>query len=139
MNVLLISCFRIFSDISLCYGRQLGTRERKEVTIEGRVQFDLLQVWCSKSLSIVLSEGVDQDYLFLFTCVMMNSMTFFYLNFLIQAIQRDYKLSSYSLNSVSAHFLNEQVRLVLSILQIFWGAIPYLSSTLCASVYIHVH
>lgn len=47
--------------------RQLGTRERKEVTIEGRVQFDLLQ-----------------------------------------AIQRDHKLSSYSLNSVSAHFLNEQ-------------------------------
>ncbi|CAA0833903.1 DNA polymerase delta catalytic subunit [Striga hermonthica] len=47
--------------------RQLGTRESKEVTIEGRVQFDLLQ-----------------------------------------AMQRDYKLSSYSLNSVSAHFLNEQ-------------------------------
>ncbi|XP_057770162.1 DNA polymerase delta catalytic subunit [Salvia miltiorrhiza] len=47
--------------------RQYGTRESKEVTIEGRVQFDLLQV-----------------------------------------MQRDYKLSSYSLNSVSAHFLNEQ-------------------------------
>ncbi|KAL2498566.1 DNA polymerase delta catalytic subunit [Abeliophyllum distichum] len=47
--------------------RQLGTRESKEVTVEGRVQFDLLQV-----------------------------------------MQRDYKLSSYSLNSVSAHFLNEQ-------------------------------
>ncbi|KAL7112135.1 hypothetical protein ACP275_05G133300 [Erythranthe tilingii] len=47
--------------------RQHGTRESKEVTMEGRVQFDLLQ-----------------------------------------AIQRDYKLSSYSLNSVSAHFLNEQ-------------------------------
>lgn len=47
--------------------RQYGTRESKEVTIEGRVQFDLLQ-----------------------------------------AMQRDYKLSSYSLNSVSAHFLNEQ-------------------------------
>lgn len=47
--------------------RQLGTRESKEVTIEGRVQFDLLQ-----------------------------------------AMQRDYKLSSYSLNSVSAHFLSEQ-------------------------------
>ncbi|KAL6498062.1 DNA polymerase delta catalytic subunit [Orobanche gracilis] len=47
--------------------RQLGTRESKEVAIEGRVQFDLLQ-----------------------------------------AVQRDYKLSSYSLNSVSAHFLNEQ-------------------------------
>ncbi|EPS73778.1 hypothetical protein M569_00978, partial [Genlisea aurea] len=44
---------------------QLGTRESKEVTIEGRVQFDLLQ-----------------------------------------AMQRDYKLSSYSLNSVSARFLN---------------------------------
>ncbi|EYU19049.1 hypothetical protein MIMGU_mgv1a019916mg, partial [Erythranthe guttata] len=47
--------------------RQHGTRESKEVTMEGRVQFDLLQ-----------------------------------------AIQRDYKLSSYSLNFVSAHFLNEQ-------------------------------
>ncbi|XP_042018724.1 DNA polymerase delta catalytic subunit-like [Salvia splendens] len=47
--------------------RQYGTRESKEVTIEGRVQFDLLQV-----------------------------------------MQRDYKLSSYSLNSVSAHFLKEQ-------------------------------
>ncbi|PON63164.1 DNA-directed DNA polymerase [Trema orientale] len=47
--------------------RQYGTRESKEVTIEGRVQFDLLQV-----------------------------------------MQRDYKLSSYSLNSVSAHFLSEQ-------------------------------
>jgi DNA polymerase delta subunit 1 len=48
--------------------RQYGIRESKEVTIEGRVQFDLLQ-----------------------------------------AMQRDYKLSSYSLNSVSAHFLGEQV------------------------------
>ncbi|KAJ7945210.1 DNA polymerase [Quillaja saponaria] len=47
--------------------RQYGTRESKEVTVEGRVQFDLLQV-----------------------------------------MQRDYKLSSYSLNSVSAHFLSEQ-------------------------------
>ncbi|KAJ8765388.1 hypothetical protein K2173_012085 [Erythroxylum novogranatense] len=47
--------------------RQYGTRESKEVTVEGRVQFDLLQ-----------------------------------------AMQRDYKLSSYSLNSVSSHFLSEQ-------------------------------
>ncbi|KAJ6819957.1 putative DNA polymerase delta catalytic subunit [Iris pallida] len=47
--------------------RQYGVRESKEVTLEGRVQFDLLQ-----------------------------------------AMQRDYKLSSYSLNSVSAHFLSEQ-------------------------------
>ncbi|XP_076949772.1 DNA polymerase delta catalytic subunit-like [Bidens hawaiensis] len=47
--------------------RQYGTRESKEVTLEGRVQFDLFQ-----------------------------------------AMQRDYKLSSYSLNSVSAHFLHEQ-------------------------------
>ncbi|KAF5180820.1 Dna polymerase delta catalytic subunit, partial [Thalictrum thalictroides] len=47
--------------------RQYGTRESKEITIEGRVQFDLLQ-----------------------------------------SMQRDYKLSSYSLNSVSAHFLGEQ-------------------------------
>uniref|UniRef100_A0A803KN93 DNA polymerase n=1 Tax=Chenopodium quinoa TaxID=63459 RepID=A0A803KN93_CHEQI len=47
--------------------RQYGIRESKEVAIEGRLQFDLLQ-----------------------------------------AMQRDYKLSSYSLNSVSAHFLGEQ-------------------------------
>ncbi|KAF6167135.1 hypothetical protein GIB67_029773 [Kingdonia uniflora] len=47
--------------------RQYGTRESKEVSTVGRVQFDLLQ-----------------------------------------AMQRDYKLSSYSLNSVSAHFLGEQ-------------------------------
>jgi DNA polymerase delta subunit 1 len=44
-----------------------GTRDSKEITIEGRVQFDLMQ-----------------------------------------AIQRDHKLSSYSLNAVSAHFLGEQ-------------------------------
>eukprot|EP00210_Caulerpa_lentillifera_P000041 g40.t1 len=44
-----------------------GTHEYKEITIEGRVQFDLLLT-----------------------------------------IQRDHKLSSYSLNSVSAHFLGEQ-------------------------------
>lgn len=44
-----------------------GTHEYKEVTIDGRVQLDLLQ-----------------------------------------AIQRDHKLSSYSLNSVSSHFLGEQ-------------------------------
>lgn len=44
-----------------------GTHAYKDITIEGRVQFDLLT-----------------------------------------AIQRDHKLSSYSLNSVSAHFLGEQ-------------------------------
>ncbi len=41
-----------------------GTREYKEITIDGRIQFDLLV-----------------------------------------ALQRDHKLSSYSLNAVSAHFL----------------------------------
>lgn len=45
-----------------------GTHEYKDLTIEGRVQFDLLA-----------------------------------------AIQRDYKLSSYSLNAVSAHFLGKHV------------------------------
>jgi DNA polymerase delta subunit 1 len=44
-----------------------GTRESKDVNIEGRIKFDVLQI-----------------------------------------LQRDYKLRSYSLNSVSAHFLNEQ-------------------------------
>ncbi|KAK9468645.1 DNA polymerase family B-domain-containing protein [Lipomyces arxii] len=44
-----------------------GTRESKVINIDGRLQFDLLQL-----------------------------------------IQRDYKLRSYTLNSVSAHFLNEQ-------------------------------
>jgi len=47
--------------------RQYGTKENKEVTVEGRVIFDLLQ-----------------------------------------AINRDHKLSSYTLNAVSAHFLGEQ-------------------------------
>lgn len=45
----------------------LGTRDSKEITIEGRVQFDMLTM-----------------------------------------IIRDHKLSSYSLNSVSAHFLGEK-------------------------------
>lgn len=44
-----------------------GTHEYKELTIEGRIVFDMLL-----------------------------------------AVQRDHKLSSYSLNAVSAHFLNEQ-------------------------------
>lgn len=47
--------------------KQVGTRESKEVNMEGRVQFDVMQI-----------------------------------------LQRDYKLSSYSLNSVSTHFLGEQ-------------------------------
>ena len=47
--------------------KQTGTRELKEINIEGRVQFDVFAV-----------------------------------------LMRDYKLSSYSLNSVCAHFLGEQ-------------------------------
>ena len=47
--------------------KALGTRETKDINIEGRVQFDMLQV-----------------------------------------ILREHKLGSYSLNSVSAHFLGEQ-------------------------------
>lgn len=47
--------------------KQMGRRENKVVTMEGRVQFDLLQV-----------------------------------------LLRDYKLRSYTLNSVSYHFLQEQ-------------------------------
>ncbi len=46
--------------------KALGTRETKDINIDGRVQFDMLQV-----------------------------------------ILRDHKLRSYSLNSVSAHFLGE--------------------------------
>ena len=47
--------------------KQTGTREMKEINIEGRVQFDVMAV-----------------------------------------LMRDYKLSSYSLNAVCAHFLGEQ-------------------------------
>lgn len=39
-----------------------------------------------------------------------SSIANLYFLFIMQAMQRDYKLSSYSLNSVSAHFLGEQVR-----------------------------
>ena len=45
----------------------MGTRESKEINIEGRVQFDVLQI-----------------------------------------LQRDAKLASYSLNAVCAHYLGEQ-------------------------------
>lgn len=69
-------------------------RESKDITIEGRVQFDLLQVNILKVSLVSLA-------------------TIFGLNLcfwhIIQAMNRDYKLSSYSLNSVSAHFLGEQV------------------------------
>lgn len=47
--------------------KQYGTHEYKEITIDGRVQLDVLMI-----------------------------------------ITRDHKLSSYSLNAVSAHFLKEQ-------------------------------
>lgn len=47
--------------------RAVGTRESKEINIEGRIQFDVLQI-----------------------------------------LQRDAKLASYSLNAVCAHFLGEQ-------------------------------
>jgi DNA polymerase delta subunit 1 len=47
--------------------KQTGSREMKEINIEGRVQFDVMTV-----------------------------------------LMRDYKLSSYSLNAVCAHFLGEQ-------------------------------
>ena len=46
---------------------QVGTRESKEINIEGRIQFDVLQI-----------------------------------------LQRDAKLASYSLNAVCAHYLGEQ-------------------------------
>eukprot|EP01135_Chromosphaera_perkinsii_P002643 Nk52_evm11s226 gene=Nk52_evmTU11s226 len=47
--------------------KALGTRENKDISIDGRVQFDVFQI-----------------------------------------LQRDHKLSSYTLNAVSAHFLGEQ-------------------------------
>ena len=51
----------------LFQSKQVGTRESKEINMEGRVQFDVMQV-----------------------------------------LQRDYKLASYSLNAVCTHFLGEQ-------------------------------
>ena len=47
--------------------KALGTRDSKDINIEGRIQFDMMQI-----------------------------------------ILREHKLRSYSLNSVSAHFLGEQ-------------------------------
>jgi len=86
---------------SLYLSRQYGVRESKDVTIEGRVQFDLLQVVIYFCLAI---KSVFAFFMRLFHM-------FLYLHYLdmMQAMQRDYKLSSYSLNSVSAHFLGEQV------------------------------
>jgi DNA polymerase delta subunit 1 len=83
----------------LYISRQYGVRESKDVTIEGRVQFDLLQVVIHFFLII---KSLFVVFIRLFHV---------YLHYLdmMQAMQRDYKLSSYSLNSVSAHFLGEQV------------------------------
>lgn len=58
---------RTFCRNSFFSSKAYGTRESKLTNLEGRLQFDILQV-----------------------------------------MQRDYKLRSYSLNSVSAHFLGEQ-------------------------------
>lgn len=41
--------------------------------------------------------------------------------FCTQAMQREHKLSSYSLNSVSAHFLNEQARFYAFLLYVYGG------------------
>ena len=62
-----LSCSKLRMRDAQFSSKATGTHEYKEITIDGRVQFDLLQ-----------------------------------------AIQRDHKLSSYSLNAVSAHFLGEQ-------------------------------
>jgi DNA polymerase delta subunit 1 len=80
--------------LHLC--RQYGVRESKDVTIEGRVQFDLLQV----------TYFYNNWYYFY---EIISSISLFHYLYMTQAMQRDYKLSSYSLNSVSAHFLGEQV------------------------------
>ena len=68
----------------------MGRRENKSINIEGRVQFDLLLVWlknCTKS-------SRSRASIFPLPC--------------IKVLLRDYKLRSYTLNSVSYHFLCEQ-------------------------------
>ena len=65
--VLMLSRSRLKMRDAQFSSKAYGTREYKEISIDGRIQFDLLV-----------------------------------------ALQRDHKLSSYSLNAVSAHFLGEQ-------------------------------
>lgn len=62
----------------------MGSREFKSINIEGRIQFDVFTVEC-----------------FSFTTVI-----FIFINY--QALVRDQKLRSYTLNAVSFHFLGEQ-------------------------------
>lgn len=76
----------------------------KEVTMEGRVKFDLFQVTLNLAwslLEIVSYVHVNQLE------VQSSSCPFTF----PQVMHRDYSLNSYKLNSVSAHFLGEPVTL----------------------------
>ena len=76
--------------------KQTGTRESKEINIEGRVQFDMLQV--------LLRDHTLSSYLPISRPTSPHISPYLPM----QVLQRDHKLSSYSLNSVCAHFLGEQ-------------------------------
>ena len=94
-----------------------GTRDMKEITIEGRVQVRervflsfFFRVFSSPASKVLLLTLLSFS-LFPFRCPPKQKKPILppsqQLD-LLTAIQRDHKLSSYSLNAVSAHFLGEQ-------------------------------
>lgn len=83
--------------------KQMGRRENKTINMEGRVQFDLLQVSLHYLLLDIITFGMwyiaDERH-----C----TLSAVWLLCLSQILLRDYKLRSYTLNAVSFHFLQEQ-------------------------------
>ena len=78
-----------------------GTRETKETTMDGRITFDVLQV-CAAASYPAAAGALEYTFFMSYLSVSRG-------NFLTsQVLQRDYKLRSYTLNAVSAHFLGEQ-------------------------------
>ena len=78
--------------------KQVGTRESKEINIEGRVQFDVLQVLHRHDAHTPAAPLRPRSPRPSHPTPSPHP----------QVLQRDYKLSSYSLNAVCAHFLGEQ-------------------------------
>ena len=86
--------------------KQMGSRDMKSINMEGRVQFDVLVV--SSLLKVRNKSFVKRltwsDLLF-FDC---GDCFVFFNGYHFQALLREQKLRSYTLNAVSFHFLGEQ-------------------------------
>mgnify|MGYP003703370401 CR=1 FL=1 len=94
--------------------RQYGTRESKEVTVNGESS-----IWFASSYAhwdcFLCSLRLVHGGIFM---KILSKPKIYTITLIVQVMQRDYKLSSYSLNSVSARFVNEQARFMFSSLSL---------------------